>query len=972
MKQRVLVFLLALCIVIPLHSQDRSSSIWYFGIGGGLSFLTSPPTVLPDGRTTAIEGTSVICDSLTGALIAYTDAATIWRGDHSVAATSVGGQVGSSTQAGVFVRHPGDPTIIYLFTVEDTRADAQARITTCRYVGGLFTVGTTQMLVSGVCEKVTASRACDGTDYWVVVKLQSGTFVSYRVSRTNGFELASRVNSPGGLPVDASIRLGEQLRGEMKISPNGLWLAAVNEDVASEICRFNNATGAVTVLELFNSTQQRYGVSFSPNSQLLYMNSGWKPASGNVLYQFDLASTPISISRVSVGTFPTAVGPGCMMIAPDGRIYVARNGGSHLGAIQNPDVRGIGCAYVDSAISIGVGKVRWGLPNVPQNYFIPRFAGKDTTVCEGSSFQLGIPALPGYTYSWVAASTIRDTRVAQPTVLVDQGVQRYFVQVTDPNGCVLRSEMELTGRSRPVISLPPSTVVCLGDSVTLDVNAPAGSTVAWTPAIGLNTTTGSVVVITPPRSQAYLVTVTDAFGCVSLDTIFINVQTLPKPDISPTPSIDLCQGSSLQLSIGTMPSAVLWSTGATTPQITVTSGGRYVVAVTDRFGCTGRDTVDIVMMPQPNATTTGDTTICAQTSASLQASGGVTYNWLPTTGLDDPTSATPTATPAQTTTYNVEVTAANGCKDTASVTVTIRDLLVPVILQADTTICGCDSITLTAPPGFDAYQWSDGSTTQNIVVNDAGLYSVEVTDDLGCMGTSNVVRIDTFTTIANVSTLIVPNTAPDGIHVNLQVIVNNWKSLAPCFGDSLSWIVEMRTGVLAPVNELGRGVLTDSGVRILRGVSHWDGVTNDVVTQIPYIVTLGDTNLTNVTVRSLQGSRCAGTLTGNTASFGVEDICRAGNIIRKYLSPAKFTGILAADPNPTTDDVVVRIRLDNQQSYHLELSDVLGQVVMQTTPTSDGPGIVSIPIDVGTLPPGKYIITLVAGNERSGYLLEVL
>ena len=970
MKQRFLLFLLALCIaglVAPLQSQDRSTATWYFGNGGGLSFLTDPPTILAGGRTAAIEGTSVICDSVTGATIAYTDASTIWRGDHTVAALNVGGQVGSSTQAGVFVRHPGDPTIIYLFTVEDTKPNAEARVTTCTYIGGVFTVGATQTLLTGVCEKVTATQACDGVDYWVIIKMQSGVFVSYRVSRTNGFQTSSRVNSAVGLPVTA----GDNMRGEMKVSPDGRWLAAANEAVGTELCRFNNSTGAVTAPQQFDLGEQRYGLSFSPNSQLLYVNSGWKGNPTNVIFQFDLTGTPVSSTRINVGTIAGNLGGGCMMIAPNGRIYVARNQGLHLGAIQNPDVRGAACNYNDTEIAFAANTIRWGLPNVPQNYFVPRFAGDDTSACEGSTVRLGIPALPGYSYQWSPAIGLNNATLAQPTLTVN-GSQRFDLVVTDPNGCTINRSVDVTSRSVPTITISRDTLVCAGSPASLRATGPAGSTISWMPSPTLSSTTGSPVTATPVVTTQYVAIVTDATGCRGMDTVLVTVHTPAKPDIAPTQSVDLCQGSTRQLSVGNMLGTVLWSTGATTPNISVNSGGTYTVAVTDSLNCIGRDTVTVVMLAQPPAAATGGTEICAGRSAPLQASGGVSYLWTPAAGLNDPTSANPIASPTQTTRYDVEVTGANGCKDTASATVTVRPTPAPTINQVDTTICGCDSIVLTASPGFTNYLWSDSSTTQSIVVRNAGSYSVVVTDDLGCMGTSSVVRIDTFATFTDVSTLIIPYAAPDGVRVNLQVIIKNWLALAPCFGDSISWIVEMQSGVLAPATEEGRGVLTDSGVRIVRGVSRWDRVKDVVIKEIPYIVTLGDTTLTNITLRDMRGSICTATWQGPTASFGVEEICRTGNLIRRYLSPAKFTGILAADPNPANDAVSIRLRLDTQQTYHLELRDVLGQVVMQTAPTAGGPGVISVPIDVGSLPAGKYIITLVAGAERSGYLLEVL
>ncbi len=53
--------------------------------------------------------------------------------------------------------------------------------------------------------------------------------------------------------------------------------------------------------------------------------------------------------------------------------------------------------------------------------------------------------------------------------------------------------------------------------------------------------------------------------------------------------------------------------------------------------------------------------ICAGDSTQLRADGGVKYEWLPTAGLDDPSSPTPKATPAQTTDYRVKITNSFGC-----------------------------------------------------------------------------------------------------------------------------------------------------------------------------------------------------------------------------------------------------------------------------------------------------------------------
>ncbi len=53
--------------------------------------------------------------------------------------------------------------------------------------------------------------------------------------------------------------------------------------------------------------------------------------------------------------------------------------------------------------------------------------------------------------------------------------------------------------------------------------------------------------------------------------------------------------------------------------------------------------------------------ICFGASTRLRASGGVKYEWSPATGLDNPASATPVATPARTTEYRVRITNSFGC-----------------------------------------------------------------------------------------------------------------------------------------------------------------------------------------------------------------------------------------------------------------------------------------------------------------------
>jgi gliding motility-associated-like protein len=73
-----------------------------------------------------------------------------------------------------------------------------------------------------------------------------------------------------------------------------------------------------------------------------------------------------------------------------------------------------------------------------------------------------------------------------------------------------------------------------------------------------------------------------------------------------------------------------------------------------------------------------DTSIIADQSIALRATGGTTYVWSPATGLNNPNVASPIATPAKTTTYQVTVTTEDGCTATDEVTITVIPRVQPV------------------------------------------------------------------------------------------------------------------------------------------------------------------------------------------------------------------------------------------------------------------------------------------------------
>lgn len=111
-----------------------------------------------------------------------------------------------------------------------------------------------------------------------------------------------------------------------------------------------------------------------------------------------------------------------------------------------------------------------------------------------------------------------------------------------------------------------------------------------------------------------------------------------------------------------------------------------------QYGCYDSMFADVNVLPYPEISLTGDSTICPGQSVQLDATGGTYYSWTPSAGLSDTTIANPIATPNVTTLYIVDVS--NGyCSSFDSVLVSLVDDLI-LYAGPDTSLCIGDMIQL--------------------------------------------------------------------------------------------------------------------------------------------------------------------------------------------------------------------------------------------------------------------------------------
>ena len=339
--------------------------------------------------------------------------------------------------------------------------------------------------------------------------------------------------------------------------------------------------------------------------------------------------------------------------------------------------------------------------------------------CDGGSVTLTANA--GQSWLWSTGETMQ-------LIVVDSS-DTVTVQVTDAAGCTATSSPVTVTESPappvPVITSSGPTTFCAGGSVTLTASNGSG----WLWSNGA--TSQSIVVNT---SQTLTVQVTDANGCAATSApVTVTVNPLPPtPSITADGPLTFCTGQDVVL---TAPASngYLWSNGATTQSITVTAAGTFSVQVTDANGCMSASSAPVAVNvspapPAPSVSASGPTTFCPGGSIVLTASNA--DGWLWSNG-----ATTQSITVSADGSYSVQAVNASGCASPQSAPVLV-DVTTPPATPAitaggPTTFCTGGSVTLTAPAA-DAWLWSNGATTQSIVVNASGTFTVKVKDANGC------------------------------------------------------------------------------------------------------------------------------------------------------------------------------------------------------------------------------------------------
>jgi phage-related protein len=319
---------------------------------------------------------------------------------------------------------------------------------------------------------------------------------------------------------------------------------------------------------------------------------------------------------------------------------------------------------------------------------------KNVTICNGESVKIG-------TFTYNTSGTYTNTIPSKA------------------NGCDSVVTLNLT--VRPPSDKTESRTICNGASVTVNgkVYTKAG---------------------TFPEGKFK-----DKNGCDSIFTVVISEENIDiKTNINRPACGDVADGS---IKIDNPTGAdykFLWSTNATTASITNLKKGTYTVTVTNtKTGCTKVQSIQLEESPAPKVSAVVKGPECdSKANGSITILGPTgTITWTPAI------STTTTASNLKSGTYSVVIKDANGCESKETFVLTPTSNITPKITVNPTgqVIQGSDvTLTVDNVPTNGKYNWSNGATTQVIVVKATSksvTYTVTYTDSNGCTGTASTTII---------------------------------------------------------------------------------------------------------------------------------------------------------------------------------------------------------------------------------------
>lgn len=396
------------------------------------------------------------------------------------------------------------------------------------------------------------------------------------------------------------------------------------------------------------------------------------------------------------------------------------------------------------------------------NCVVPRILNPaPAIICSGQTITLKTTPTAGVTFDW-RESNVSMQSGPSPTFDITAPGSFTVIATAEGGACANTSSVFSVSNSagvvppNPVITVNPTTPVCIAGTVQLSTTAVSGATYQWTGPKGFTSTSQSPTVTNITATSAGLYKLQITVGtCKSNETSqIVDVVTFPSFIVSSSAPLPACISTGTTLTVNSLAGyQYKWLNnsvvipGQTTTSLVVNSEGSYSVLVTDTgFGCTSETAkVAVQLYTVPVASFTAPATVCVKVSVSLTSSstfdsrGTPSYAW----AFGDGTTSTvqsPTHTYATSGIKNVSLavgySGVTGCSNASLKDINSVDAVVPVITAPVSLICPTQTVVLSVAGTFNTITWNTGATTNSLTVTTAGDYSVNTVDQNKCSASS--------------------------------------------------------------------------------------------------------------------------------------------------------------------------------------------------------------------------------------------
>jgi gliding motility-associated-like protein len=308
--------------------------------------------------------------------------------------------------------------------------------------------------------------------------------------------------------------------------------------------------------------------------------------------------------------------------------------------------------------------------------------GIDEAICDGETIPLTATGLVGgETIQWTPTTGLDNLGITNPNA-TPTATTTYTLGVVDGNGCANSDEIEITVNPLPVANAGPDQSICDQDVTVMA--AFGGVQYSWNPTTDLVDGTSATSQASPTATTNYVLTVTDANGCVDTDDMTITVNPLPVVDAGVDDSMCRIQqtvqlGASGTVSYSWSPTTGLNNPLIGNPVFSGTNTTTFTVTGTDANGCEDTDDVEITVFPLPVAAFAQPLPVCLgnPTVITDNSTGtGLIYSWTFGDGTPADATSNPTHTYALDGTYTIDLALVddNGCTATASASAQVLPL----------------------------------------------------------------------------------------------------------------------------------------------------------------------------------------------------------------------------------------------------------------------------------------------------------